>query len=84
MLTTFRLTQPPPFPTTNSTVDNNDNDSDSLLNEAFKRNWHVLNCHLQAGSEGRRRVRQIDEGVKACFNLAKKLKGVLLKLFLVF
>jgi len=35
--------------------------------------WHVLNCHLQAGPEGKRRVRQIDEGVKACFNTAKKL-----------
>jgi len=74
LLTTFRLTQPPPFPTASNTVDNNDSDSNSPLNEAFKRNWHVLNCHLQAGSEGRRRVRQIDEGVKACFNLAKKLK----------
>jgi mRNA deadenylase 3'-5' endonuclease subunit Ccr4 len=41
------------------------------------RNYHVLNCHLQAGPEGRRRVRQIDEGVKASFKLAKKLKGEL-------
>ena len=35
---------------------------------------HVLNCHLQAGPEGKRRLRQIDEGVKACVNLSKKLK----------
>jgi hypothetical protein len=33
-----------------------------------------LNCHLQAGPQGGRRVRQINEGVKASFNLAKKLK----------
>ncbi len=37
--------------------------------------WHVLNCHLQAGPQGPRRVRQIDEGVNASFKLAKKLKG---------
>jgi len=37
------------------------------------KNWHVLNCHLQAGQQGKRRVRQIDEGVKASFKLAKKL-----------
>lgn len=37
-------------------------------------NWHVLNCHLQAGKQGGRRVRQILEGVKASLNLAKKLK----------
>jgi endonuclease/exonuclease/phosphatase family metal-dependent hydrolase len=36
--------------------------------------WHVLNCHLQAGPQGPRRVRQIDEGVSASFKLAKKLK----------
>lgn len=36
--------------------------------------WHFLNCHLQAGPEGKRRLRQIDEGVKACVNLSKKLK----------
>jgi len=39
------------------------------------RNWHVLNCHLQAGPQGARRLRQIDEGVSASFKLAKKLKG---------
>jgi len=36
--------------------------------------WHVLNCHLQAGPQGPRRVRQIDEGVSASFKLAKRLK----------
>jgi len=58
MLTTFRLTTTP-TPT--------DNDSSS-------ENWHVLNCHLQAGKQGGRRVRQIVEGVSAAFKLAKKLK----------
>lgn len=38
--------------------------------------WYVLNCHLQAGKEGKRRVRQIQEGTKAIVNLAKKLKGM--------
>ena len=42
------------------------------------RNWHVLNCHLQAGKEGGRRVRQIHDGVDAAFKLAKKLKGEIL------
>ena len=39
--------------------------------------WHVLNCHLQAGKQGGRRVRQIVEGVTTAFKTAKnKLKGV--------
>ena len=46
MLTTFRLT---------TTPTPKDNDSGS-------ENWHVLNCHLQAGKQGGRRVRQIVEG----------------------
>jgi mRNA deadenylase 3'-5' endonuclease subunit Ccr4 len=46
----------------------------------FGRYWHVLNCHLQAGPEGKRRVRQIDDGVKASFKLAKKLNGMMGKL----
>jgi hypothetical protein len=40
-------------------------------------NWFVLNCHLQAGKQGSRRVRQINEGVKATLTLARKLKGSL-------
>jgi mRNA deadenylase 3'-5' endonuclease subunit Ccr4 len=39
------------------------------------RTWHVLNCHLQAGPNGARRLRQINEGVKASINLGKKMKG---------
>lgn len=38
--------------------------------------WHVLNCHLQAGKQGGRRVRQIAEGATTAFKTAKnKLKG---------
>lgn len=52
------------------------NNQDTNDNGTYNgRNWHVLNCHLQAGPEGKRRVRQIEDGVKAVFNLAKKLKG---------
>jgi hypothetical protein len=36
--------------------------------------WFVLNCHLQAGKEGKRRLQQIQEGTKAIMTLAKKLK----------
>lgn len=39
------------------------------------RTWYVLNCHLQAGKEGKRRLRQIQEGVKGVMTLARKLKG---------
>jgi hypothetical protein len=38
--------------------------------------WHVLNCHLQAGKQASRRVRQINEGVRAALTLARKLKGM--------
>lgn len=37
--------------------------------------WHVLNCHLQAGKQGNRRLRQIVEGIKAVVTLSKKLKS---------
>lgn len=36
--------------------------------------WFVLNCHLQAGKEGKRRLRQIQEGTKAIITLANKLR----------
>lgn len=39
-----------------------------------RRNWHVLNCHLQAGPEGKRRVRQIDDGISSSNKLAKRMK----------
>ncbi|KAL7567946.1 hypothetical protein ACA910_019656 [Epithemia clementina (nom. ined.)] len=43
-------------------------------NSGTARNWYVLNCHLQAGSEASRRVRQINEGMRSILTLAKKLK----------
>jgi len=45
-----------------------------LIGDEQKRNWHVLNCHLQAGKQGGRRVRQIQEGVSAVTKLAKRIK----------
>lgn len=42
---------------------------------AQARNWYVLNCHLQAGKQAKRRLQQINEGVRAVVTLAKKLKG---------
>ena len=42
-----------------------------------ERIWHVLNCHLQAGKEGKRRLRQINAGVRAVMTLSKKLQGEL-------
>ena len=35
---------------------------------------HLLNCHLQAVPEGKRRLCQIDEGAKARVNLYKKME----------
>lgn len=36
--------------------------------------WYVLNCHLQAGGQAARRLRQINEGVTAVVKLGRKLK----------
>ena len=36
--------------------------------------WYVVNCHLQAGPQGPRRVRQIVEGMKGVMTLARKQK----------
>mmetsp|Transcript_17213 Transcript_17213/g.25630 ORF Transcript_17213/g.25630 Transcript_17213/m.25630 type:complete len:450 (-) Transcript_17213:28-1377(-) len=47
------------------------NDSDEAGSQD---NWHVLNCHLQAGKQGGRRVRQIFEGITTAYKAAKKLK----------
>jgi mRNA deadenylase 3'-5' endonuclease subunit Ccr4 len=38
--------------------------------------WYVLNCHLQAGPAAPRRLRQINEGIKAVLTTARKLKGM--------
>lgn len=39
--------------------------------------WTICNCHLQAGKQGPRRVRQINEAVKGAMTMARKLKGKL-------
>jgi mRNA deadenylase 3'-5' endonuclease subunit Ccr4 len=39
-------------------------------------NWYVLNCHLQAGKQASRRLRQMNEGIKAVITAARKLKGM--------
>ena len=36
--------------------------------------WYVVNCHLQAGPQGPRRVRQIVEAMKGVMTLARKQK----------
>lgn len=41
---------------------------------AEQHNWIVCNCHLQAGKQGPRRVRQINEAVKGAVTIARKLK----------
>lgn len=52
---------------------------DAEEGEEDKTSWHVLNCHLQAGKNGGRRVRQLLEGVSTAFKTAKnKLKGKVL------
>ncbi|CAJ1940172.1 unnamed protein product [Cylindrotheca closterium] len=43
-------------------------------NEEQQNNWIVCNCHLQAGKQGPRRVRQINEAVKGAMTMARKLK----------
>jgi hypothetical protein len=40
-----------------------------VINEDY---WHVLNCHLQAGKQGGRRVRQIIEGTNAAIKAERK------------
>jgi Endonuclease/Exonuclease/phosphatase family len=81
LLTAFRLTNTkgnnnnsnngPPPPTTMTTKKN----TTHKKTLAPPRNWYILNCHLQAGKNGPRRLRQIQEGIKAVRTLAKKQKG---------
>jgi mRNA deadenylase 3'-5' endonuclease subunit Ccr4 len=46
-----------------------------MVRTADRKNWYVLNCHLQAGKQASRRLRQINEGVRAAVTTARKLKG---------
>lgn len=49
--------------------------SSQQSSDATQHNWFVCNCHLQAGKQGPRRVRQINEAVKGIMTMARKLKG---------
>ena len=40
-----------------------------------QQNWYVCNCHLQAGNQGPRRVRQMNEAVRGVMTMARKQKG---------
>ena len=57
-------------------VDAEDNDDNASSKELTTKSgcWYVLNCHLQAGNHAQRRVRQINEGVRAVMTLARKQK----------
>ena len=35
--------------------------------------WHILNCHLQAGQNAPRRLRQLEDGIGAIVKLEKKI-----------
>ena len=54
----------------------NNMDEASSSSSSSPPHWYVLNCHLQAGKQAPRRVRQINEGVRSVLTLARKLKGV--------
>ena len=54
----------------------NDKDDEAVPPDHHHPHWYVLNCHLQAGKQAPRRVRQIHEGVRSVLTLARKLKGV--------
>lgn len=49
-----------------------DHTNETFGQEIVPQYWHVLNCHLQAGLQAKRRLRQIEEGVKASCRVAKE------------
>lgn len=59
LLTAFRLTE-----------QEQDNDEETSTNV-----FYILNCHLQAGPQGPRRLRQINEGVRAVGTLHRKIEN---------
>lgn len=54
--------------------DKETNNKPAAAANSSSNNWYVLNCHLQAGNQAKRRVRQINEGVRAVMTLARKQK----------
>jgi len=72
LLTAFRrVDDPAGEPTENSSEST---PTTSKGKERQRRNWYILNCHLQAGKQAPRRLRQINEGARAVLTLARKLK----------
>ena len=51
----------------------NDSENDRVPTDDHN-HWYVLNCHLQAGRQASRRLRQMNEGMKAVLTAARKLK----------
>ncbi|CAB9517202.1 5'-phosphodiesterase 12 [Seminavis robusta] len=46
----------------------------TTVNGDDKSCWYVVNCHLQAGKQGPRRLRQMNEAVRGAMTLSRKLK----------
>lgn len=65
LLTAFRI-----MPRTTPDIDG---DAEAIPSRSG--HWYILNCHLQAGGQASRRLRQINEGVRSVLTLARKLKG---------
>ena len=42
-----------------------DSENEEKKEMEHPQHWHVLNCHLQAGLQAKRRLRQMEEGIKA-------------------
>lgn len=61
-------------PRTNVTNDDNDENKYNDESDGPKENWYICNCHLQAGKQAKRRVRQINEGMKGIMTMARKMK----------
>jgi hypothetical protein len=64
LLTSFRRVVQDDEMTLETSISSSSNDKEYY--------WHILNCHLQAGKQGGRRVRQIIEGTNAAIKMAKK------------
>ena len=72
LLTAFRF---PKNDNTNDDKNVDDKKKGKGSTESGSRNWYICNCHLQAGNQGPRRVRQINEAVKGVMTMARKQKG---------
>lgn len=64
LLTAFR----PKVSTTNSSI------AEEKSETGNNSNWYVVNLHLQAGKQGARRLRQINEALRGVMTMARKQK----------